>query len=425
MFNCGGSCPVLYVWDGEQFEFGTDLNGPGKLATKSSAGYFRPNPHDYYVLGVDPVETRGHYEMRLVEERFEVDYLDTLKLYAVDVPDDRDVYAEKPSFSTPFEGLEHVLHTVDTNLSPPVSATLVNTGEDISGKIADSDGNYLILSSDRNNDFDYHTIELDLGDVSQAPQIKLIIDGFTAFPNTPEGTGRSKKFGPRTKIEVLDKILDMKGQWVSVWVSVPKKTAILPKLPEFRRRFVFDITDIFLTNAYRVRLTFLFKTYIDSIHVDTTADEPVVLTPLQLVSAKLRSYGQSDEIQLIDDIYEYVYNLDSPNHEHQYFPGDYTRYGQVKQLLSDVDDLFVIFGQGDEIALKFNPLRNQPPDGNRRFLIYTNSYYKDAKTDVPRTVEPLPFADMSNYPYDEALEHYPDDSEHNHYREKENTRTVP
>lgn len=419
IYNCGGSCPFLFVWDGTSYQFGTDLNGPGKLATRSSRGYFTPNPHDYYVLGTEPALIGGRYELRLVEERFEVDYLDQMKLFAVDIPANRELYANKPTFGSPFASLIGELHTVDANLVSTLPAVHVNTGQDVSTTIASSDGDFLVLSNDRNIDFAYNTIELDLGPgAAQAPQLKLVIDGMTAFPTTPQGVMRSREFGPRTKIQVLDD--------TGAWVSVPGAVAVLPKLPEFRRPFVLEVSNIFVSTTFRVRLTFLFKTYIDSIRLDTSADVTPELRELRLATAKLRSYGHSETRLVIDDIFEYVYNSQNPNDEHEYFPGSYTRFGDVKALLRRVDDEFVIYGSGDELALSYAPWPQGPERGKRRkFLLYSNGYYKDAKSAVPATVEPLPFADMSNFPYDPAVEQYPDDTQHRRYRSKYNRRTVP
>jgi hypothetical protein len=417
LFNCGGSCPMLYVWDGSTFEFETDLNGAGMLAMRSSTGDWKPNPNEYYVLETEPVVTDGHYELRLVEERYEVNYLDQFRFYAVDIPADRKLYAEKPSFTAPFDGLEQHLYTASWNTDLPVSVVHVNTGLDVSDVTAVSDQDFLVLNDDRNVGFDYQTIELDLGNLSGSPQIKLIIDAMSAFPTTPEGTARILNFGPRTKIAVLD----ANGDWVPVPISI----AELPMPPEFTRPFAVDVTNIFTTDVYKVRLTFLFKTYVDSIRVDTTADEVVTLTEMRLANAKLRSYGHSAKSPIIDDIYEFVYNLEEPNHEHDYYPGSYTRYGPVKKLLSDVDDKFVIYGNGDEIALRFNPPSPPPSGVTRSYVIYSNGYYKVARNRVPATVEPLPFADMSNFPYDESVEHYPDSQEHNVYRGTFNIRTEP
>jgi hypothetical protein len=408
------SCPFLYVWDGEKFVFQTDLYGPGKLAAKGKFGYFKHNPHDYYVLETNPVEKDGQYQMRLVEERFETDYMDELKLYMMDFPKDREVYAEKPGFGGTLNDLQDVLHTVAKTKQNPVTVTHVNTGDDVSAQVANSDGIYLVLNNDKNLDFEYQTLELDLGDLSAAPQVKLVIDGVTAFPNTPEGTARSAQFGPRTKLQVLDE----NGQWV----LVPKAIAELPKPPEMKRVFVFDISDIFLTEEHKVRLTFLFKTYIDAIHFDTTLDEEITLIEIPLTSAELRSYGMSDSVQVFDDVFNYVYQETNPNHIHDYFPGNYTRYGDVTPLLDQTDDKFVIYGLGDELDLRFNVPGYQPLGTQRIFLMYTNGYYKDAKVDVAHEVEPLPFAAMSGFPYDEAVENYPNDPEHNQYLNEYNTR---
>ena len=413
----GGSCPFLYVWDGEKFVFQTDLYGAGKLAAKGKFGYFKSNPFDYYILETNPVvKDDDQYQMRLVEERFETDYLDELKLYMVDVPADRDIYAEKPGFGGTLTDLQDVLHTVAKTKQNPVSITHINTGADVSVQVAESDGDYLVLSNDRNLDFEYQTVELDLGDLSEAPQIKLIINGVTMFPSTPEGAARSALFGPRTKLEVLDE----NGQWV----SVPKTTAELPKPPEFKRAFVLDISDIFQSDVYKVRLTFLFKTYIDSLGFDATEDQTVTLTEVPLASAELRSYGLSDEENVLGDIYNYLYRDNDPNHIHKYFPGNYTRYGDVTPLLDQTDDKFVIYGLGDELDLRFNLPNGHYGGGPQqaKFLMYTNGYYKDAKVDVAHEVEPLPFAAMSGFPYDEAVENYPNDPEHTQYLIEYNTR---
>ncbi len=414
VWNPSGSCPFLYVWDGEKFNFQTDLYGAGKLAAKGSFGYFTPNPNDYYVLETNPVEKDGHYQMRLVEERFETDYLDELKLYVIDIPMNRSIYGEKPGFGGTLNDLQDVLHTASQVLQRPLAITHVNTGADVSVELGSSDGEYLILNEDRNIDFVYQTLEIDLGDLSAAPQIKLIIDGVSMFPDSPEGVERSSQFGPRTKLEVLE----AGGQWV----SVDKTIAELPKPPEFKRAFALDISDIFQTNVYKVRLTFLFKTLIDSVRFDITEDEIVSLTEVPLVSAELRSYGLSDKEHVFDEIYNYLYRENDPNHIHEYFPGNYTRFGDVTSLLSQTDDMFVIYGKGDEIDLRFSLAGPQAPGTTRKFMMYTDGYYKDAKVDVPHTVEPLPFEAMSGFPYDPAVENYPDDPEHNQYLEEYNTR---
>ena len=83
---------------------------------------------------------------------------------------------------------------------------------------------------------------------------------------------------------------------------------------------------------------------------------------------------------------------------------------------------------GDEIAVRFDardlPL---PSDGHTRSFIlitHANSKDMDLYTATPDTVEPLPFKDMSEYPYP-PKEHYPDSEDFQSYRKRFNTRLMP
>lgn len=407
------SCPFLFVWNGEEFVFEADLYGAGKLATKTKTGYLKPEPHDYYVLNNRPAAKAGVYELRLVEERYEINYLDELKFYAVDAPNNRRVFTEKPQAggTAPFSELGKILHTISTEARVPSSIVHINTGENVTEKLAADDAVYVLLNEDKNIDFTYQTLELDLGDIQQAPRVKIAMDAMSMFPDSPEGVARSATFGARTILEVQDE--------AGKWVKVPAEKGALPKAPEFSRPYVFDISDIWISDSRKVRFTFLFKTYVDWILVDTTENVPVTITEVPMLSAQLGQRG-IDPKTSDDDLYEYVYG--EPTGRTAYLPGNYTRLGGVLPLLSTSDDQFVIYGGGDEIAMTFAPPGGPGPVMKRTFLVYTNGYYKDTKVDVPHTVEPLPFAGMSNFPYDEAVEHYPDNAEHENYREVYNTR---
>lgn len=410
------SCPFLFTWNGEKFVFEADLYGAGKLATKTKTGYLKPEPHDCYVLKTRPVAKDGVYELRLVEERYEVDYLDEFKLYAIDAPKNRRIFAEKPQAggTTPFTEPAAILHTIATDAAVPASIFHVNTGEDVTAKLAGDDENLVILNADKNIDFTYQTLELDLGDIQQAPRVKIAMDAMSMFPDSPEGVARSATFGARTILEVQDE--------TGNWVKVPTEQGTLPKAPEFSRPYAFDISNIWISDSRKVRFTFLFKTYVDWILVDTTENVPLTITEIPMLSAELRRRG-IDPKTSDAELYEYVYG--EPTGRTAYVPGNYTRLGDVLPLLAAGDDQFVIYGGGDEIAMTFVPRERPAPDMKRTFLVYTNGYYKDTKVDVAHTVEPLPFAGMSNFPYDEAAEHYPDDAEHEAYRRDYNTRTVP
>ena len=122
---------------------------------------------------------------------------------------------------------------------------------------------------------------------------------------------------------------------------------------------------------------------------------------------------------------EFVYADVRPTSSWNPTPGLYTRYGDVKELLEDVDDRLAILGSGDELRLLFRadmlaPLR---PGWKRDFILKVDGWAKDrdANTAYSQTVEPLPFHAMSAYPYSGA-EHFPDDATHEEYRREYNTR---
>ena len=139
-----------------------------------------------------------------------------------------------------------------------------------------------------------------------------------------------------------------------------------------------------------------------------------------LESADLHYYGHSQRVG--DELFEFVYGSDEQ--VAAAVPGIYTRYGDVTELLGAVDDKLVIYWSGDEVTLRFAPTAPARA-GMRRYVLETNGYYKDDRRPSTHTVEPLPFAAMSNYPYG-VLEHYPwTDPDHATYRETYNTRELP
>lgn len=407
-----GSCPFLFVDDGQELAFEADLFTAGRIGGPTASGYQQANPNDAYVLANVPDASEGSLDFRLVEERLEVDYIDSFKLYTVDAPAGAKVYAQKAVAGTrSFPPLAQAVHTVRDPRAPR-SVKRTDTGASVLSAVASDDGVYLELNEHRETGFEYKTIELDLGSAAlAAPQVKIVMDAVSEFPVTAEGIARRFTFGLPTKLEVENPD--------GTWKAVPSSTGAVPVAPEFTRPYVFDLTKALVGSTGRVRFTYLFRTLIDSIEVDLTADEPLVINEVALTSADLREHGVDRETGSAGDaVFEYGVDLT----QGRFFPGDYTRYGQVTELLTARDDKFVIMGQGDEIDLSFQAPAPAAPGLERSFVVSPFGYYKDLKTDMAQAVEPLPFSAMSNYPYP-ASESYPADAEHEAYRAEYNTRT--
>jgi hypothetical protein len=79
--------------------------------------------------------------------------------------------------------------------------------------------------------------------------------------------------------------------------------------------------------------------------------------------------------------------------------GYYTRYGDVLELLTNVDDRYIITGAGDEIALRFPALPEVQKGWKRDFVIIGNGWIKDGdpNTVFSKTVLPLPTHATNDY----------------------------
>ncbi|MCW4008015.1 MAG: hypothetical protein NWF09_04905, partial [Candidatus Bathyarchaeota archaeon] len=109
--------------------------------------------------------------------------------------------------------------------------------------------------------------------------------------------------------------------------------------------------------------------------------------------------------------------------------GAFTRYGDVTPLILNEDDMFVIGRQGDQVSLRF-PTTNLAPleEGMERdYFLFVACWFKDPPGNwgygFDFTVEPLPFRNMTGFPYP-ATESYPHDEAHLQYLREYNTRII-
>jgi hypothetical protein len=171
------------------------------------------------------------------------------------------------------------------------------------------------------------------------------------------------------------------------------------------------------------------RIYWDRITVGRAASDVAPATvALDPIAAHLRARGFSAEVRpdgTDPPIYDYARVAQAS--PWKVMAGGYTREGDVRELLVDSDDMFVIAKPGDEVAFQFDAARLPPlPAGwTRTFLLRADGYSKemDINSATPDLVEPLPFRRMTAYPYP-SREHYPDTPEHERYRSTYNTRTV-
>ena len=410
------SCPYLYTWNGERFEFITDFMGGGEMGHLNAPGIFNtPDPDEYVRIRGDQLRERnGRYELRVTNELEEALFVDKVQLISVAHPEGTEVYPNE-GLTVPPQPFK-IYSTRDAR--PPVAA-VDEHGHDVLSRIARLDREYP-------DDFKLHGIrgyadehELILKlDAGSSSRVKLLLTGWTDYAWSSDNLAASQS-GKSLQLPALQ-VKDKHGRWRTVIENVG--------IPVGRpQTVVADLTGKFLSASRDVRIVTNMRIYWDQILVDTSGGNfPLRLTRLDPSVADLRWRGFSlehspDGRQPLTYDYKKI-SFTSP---WKVMTGRYTREGDVRELLHASDDMFVISRPGDEIVLSFAADKPLPKGWTRTFLLYADGFSKemDINSASPDQVGPLPFHGMSRYPY-KWPERYPLTVERQRYLEKYNTRIV-
>jgi hypothetical protein len=109
--------------------------------------------------------------------------------------------------------------------------------------------------------------------------------------------------------------------------------------------------------------------------------------------------------------------------------GYYTRFGDVRELLTGVDDRYVIMNAGDELIVRFPALPPPQADWRRDFVLVGDGWEKDGdfNTEFSATVLPLPAHGARPYDPSRPPTHLEDDPVYRRHRadwEQYHTRYV-
>ena len=263
-----------------------------------------------------------------------------------------------------------------------------------------------------------HWIELDLGEWDAQKPLRLIIDGYTDY-----FTATSMYAADQAGIKVIPpyvEALDTQGKWVRVVEDMGFPAGL-------ERTMVADLTGKLPAGTRRIRIVNNLKIYWDAIRIDQSPDAPDVrVAQVPLAKAALDFVGYPREIRLkpaSDTIYSYSHR--SMTGPYARAAGNYTRYGDVFDLLRASDDRFVVFGSGEGLKLDFDPreLPALPAGWIRDYFFYADGFEKDLDFYAAHafTVEPLPRHSLLPYPYPKGSG-YPSDAEHLGYQLEYNTR---
>jgi Tfp pilus assembly protein PilF len=416
----GSSCPVLFSWNGREYEFIADMIGPGVVGHWVAPGERDvPDPDEYLKISARSVKPRnGMLSFRFMEPMEETVYLDQVRLLAIDHPADYEVYPNERFVSAPPFPEFRVIASRDAHL--PVGAW-DDRGNDVLELLSKRDRKYV-------TDFEdlpfagfakLHWVELDLGAWDAKKPLRLIIDGYTDY-FTATSMYAADQAGTKVIAPYLE-ALDAQGKWVRVVEDMGFPAGL-------ERTMVADLTGKLPSGTRRIRIVNNLKIYWDAIRIDQTADvQDVRVAQVPLAKAALEFLGYPREIRLqpaSDTVYSYSNR--SKTGPYARAAGNYTRYGDVFDLLRTSDDRFVVFGSGEGLKLDFDPqkLAALPAGWVRDYFFYADGFEKDLDFYAAHafTVEPLPHHSLLPYPYPEGKD-YPADAEHLGYQLEYNTRT--
>jgi len=412
-----GSCPMIWTWNGREFQFITDVLGVAPLGARDGDGSYFPVDHDEYVQipGEALQSVDGHYEVRVTEELSEVSYLDQIQLYAVDHPSGTEIFTNEKFKGPPYP--EFHLFGVDRRIYPKTARD--DHGGDVLPQLIAKDQRYPDhFRRSETGIADVHSIDLDFGSAAPSGKALLLLNGWVDWPDGSTFRRASQESEAGLAMPYLQ-VQDAAGAWKTVNQDMgmpagkPKTIAVPVE---------------FLSASRKVRIVTNLSVYWDEIFLSEGASDAGVkpiLIPFESADLHFRGFSETRIHPERKQPDTFFYDRVTPASFWNPTPGLYTRFGQVDNLLRDVDDQLVIMGSGDEVRLRFPVQGLQAPSAGmtRDFLLKVDGWAKDRdpNTAFSSSVQPLPFHGMSQYPYP-ASEHFPRDAVHDAYQRTYNTR---
>jgi tetratricopeptide (TPR) repeat protein len=402
----GSSCPVLFAWDGHKYKLVTDVIGAavvGHWFTPTRRN--TPNPGEWIkVDGGALAPVNGKLSMRFMEPMEEVNYIDQLRLVAVDHPENVEVNPDERFLDDPPFASGRVVASAGARL--PVGAW-DGEGRDVLDQVSKRDHKFAsgFTALPYDGFANLHALTLDLGPVDAQSPLRLLMTGyvnyFSATSLYAAWQAGVKPISPYVEAELPN------GEWKRIANDVGFPAGL-------ERTIVVDLTGKLPAGTRRIRLMTNLEVYWDQVLIDnhSEAEARTAEVPLALATLHFRGYPKQMEGSSPGDL-DYDYDRVSLTGPFQRQRGTYTRMGDVTALVSGIDDRYAIFGSGEEIAAQFDAtkLPALPAHWTRDYFFYANGFVKDMDwwDASPFTVAQLPFHKMSAYPYP-ANEKFPDDA---------------
>jgi len=402
-----GSCPYVYLWDGRDYRYYSDLSGS---VLAKGIGFFKSayyGENIYELGGFAPHQ--GVYRMLLREVIYEASYFDAAELIVVDVPAGYGVYNQW-SFTSQLDRQPDRGFMTVRDPRPPIRATN-DRGDDVLAQVSHADGVPLPVERDQ-----LSRVVVDFGPTQHPEHAKLLISAWGGYLDLRRH--QRPPYSAGTTIETVDD----RGEW--------KVRVVGGKAAGDARTWVVDLSGVVKAGDTRMRITMAhLPSVLDVLDAVTLDDSPPVATRITRISPRLADLRFGGAARVQPSTLRSRVRADGsrlPAIPDALLRGWYTRYGDVRPLLTAADDRFVVMSNGDELALEFDAPPQAPGTARRAFLsadvFYSLRYHSFGK--VTDTVAPLPFHGMQRYPYPAEAWPYRDDAAYERYLKEWNTRRV-
>lgn len=393
------SCPFLFAWNGTKMDFIKDAVPWGsaiglRINTLGSAKIAATG--EWYKIRRDQlVPHDGYYDLRITAELWEVYYYDRIALMTVDHPANTEIYVDE-RFVIPPAKLGF------TTVATPhkIARATDDNGKDVTDIVSTLDGR--ALASFGRGQYQGitrdHYVEIDLGDdAPKSGPLYLIAQG--SIHDTESSLNVAITQGNRWHAKGMSvEIPDGRGGWIAAQSDLG--------FPAGRKKTVlFNLTNIFRPGTpRRVRLRTNLEIYWDCIEWAQGAPDVQVKTQtLDAEAADLHYRGYStidtpDPGAPAPEVPDY-YQILGTKQRWRDLIGYYTRYGDVRELLRQVDDRYVIVNSGDEMSLRFAEQPPPPAGWLRDFIVVGDGWIKDGdfNSTFSKTVLPLPYHAKNEY----------------------------
>ncbi len=390
-----GSCPWLFAWNGREMAFVTDVLWRSPLGLRINAqdtADVLMTEDRVKVRGDQLVPRDGHYDLRITAELWETHFFDLVSLLVVDHPDDTEIWVDE-RFAVPAPSNDIIV----TGPVQSLAAARDDEGRDVLHVVQARDDVHLDVAGrgryqgiTRN-----HFVEVALPDSTpRSGPVWLIAQGWIHPTDSSINVAISQGRHAAPKGIALQ-LADASGAFRTIAPNIgfpagKDKTILFDLAPHLPA-----------SGPVRLRIATNLEVFWDRIGWALGRPD-VAVAPIRLLphTAELRYRGYSATVQADASTPERPrYALDGTTPRWLDLEGYHTRFGDVRPLVLDVDDRYVIMNAGDELQVRFLEAGPAGPGHRRDFIVVSDGWVKDGdfNTTYSRSVLPLPTHDTGLY----------------------------